>query len=170
MLRYSVTSRQTAMMDSPLYYANLQYTDVMELDEFAKHIADHGSVYSRADIAAVLTMAIDCMKELALEGYRIKFGDLGTFFAKIEQDGAETYDDFSADNITKVFIGYRVGSDVDDLRDEAEFEKVITRAAAAAALAATASGVDVATTLSSADTSTSTSTDSTDDDDISDAD
>ena len=37
-------------------FATAQYSDVMELDEFARHIASHGCVYSRADIAAVLTV------------------------------------------------------------------------------------------------------------------
>ena len=35
-------------------------TDVMTIEKFAKHITSHGSVYSRADISAILYMAVDC--------------------------------------------------------------------------------------------------------------
>ena len=35
-------------------FAISQYTDVMTIEKFAKHITSHGSVYSRADISAIL--------------------------------------------------------------------------------------------------------------------
>ena len=49
-------------------FAISQYTDVMTIEKFAKHITSHGSVYSRADISAILYMAVDCMREMLLEG------------------------------------------------------------------------------------------------------
>lgn len=51
----------------------------MDINQFAEHIATHGCVYSRADIAAILTMAVDCMRENLLDGVLIKLGDLGDF-------------------------------------------------------------------------------------------
>ena len=53
-----------------------QYTEVMNIERFARHIATHGSVYSRADISAILYMAVDCLRELLLEGKKIRLGDL----------------------------------------------------------------------------------------------
>ena len=44
-------------------FAISQYTDVMTIEKFAKHITSHGSVYSRADISAILYMAVDCMRK-----------------------------------------------------------------------------------------------------------
>ena len=35
-------------------FAISQYTDIMTIEKFAKHITSHGSVYSRADISASL--------------------------------------------------------------------------------------------------------------------
>ena len=35
-------------------FAIAQYADVMTIEKFAKHIATHGCVYSRADISAIL--------------------------------------------------------------------------------------------------------------------
>ena len=49
-------------------FAISQYTDVMTIEKFAKHITSHGSVYSRADISGILYMAVDCMREMLLEG------------------------------------------------------------------------------------------------------
>ena len=49
------------------YFATAQYTEVMTIEKFARHIADHGTTYSRADIMAILYMAVDCMREQLLE-------------------------------------------------------------------------------------------------------
>ena len=51
-------------------FAISQYTDVMTIEKFAKHITSHGSVYSRADISAILYMAVDCMREMLLKARR----------------------------------------------------------------------------------------------------
>lgn len=64
-------------------YACAQSTKTMDINQFAEHISTHGCVYSRADIAAILTMAVDCMRENILEGVLIKLGDLGDFSAAI---------------------------------------------------------------------------------------
>ena len=45
---------------TPKYHATPQVTDVLDINQFAQHIADHGCVYSRADIQAILTMAVGC--------------------------------------------------------------------------------------------------------------
>ena len=44
-------------------HANAQYSQVMTLDKFCYHIASHGCVYSRADIQAILILAVDCLRE-----------------------------------------------------------------------------------------------------------
>ncbi|MBF4211513.1 DNA-binding protein, partial [Pseudomonas donghuensis] len=60
-------------------FAISQYTDIMTSEKFAKHITSHGSVYSRADISAILYIAVDCMREMLLEGKKTRLGDLGDF-------------------------------------------------------------------------------------------
>ena len=79
-------------------FAISQYTDVMTIEKFAKHITSHGSVYSRADISAILYMAVDCMREMLLEGKKIRLGDLGDFSLLLGSKGAETADKFTAQN------------------------------------------------------------------------
>ena len=51
----------------------------MTLDKFCYHIASHGCVYSRADIQAILILAVDCLREQLLNGQQIQMGDLGVF-------------------------------------------------------------------------------------------
>ena len=70
MINYSIVMRKNPQDKeaAPKAYASAQYNSVMTLEKFAAHIASHGSVYSRADITAVLTLAVDCIHEQLLAG------------------------------------------------------------------------------------------------------
>ena len=121
-------------------FAIAQYTDVMNIEKFARHIATHGSVYSRADIAAILYLAVDCMREQLLEGKKIHLGDLGDFAINLTSKGAETADKFSAQNITGVNVVWTPGMEFKDLLADAEFNLVASRNAQAALLKAIKAG------------------------------
>ena len=121
-------------------YAIAQYADVMTIEKFAKHIATHGCVYSRADISAILYMAVDCMREQLLEGKKIRLGDLGDFSVSISSKGAETADKFSAQNITGVNVVWDCGQEFKNLIADAEFNLVASRSAQAAVLKAIKAG------------------------------
>ena len=121
-------------------FAISQYTDVMTIEKFAKHITSHGSVYSRADISAILYMAVDCMREMLLEGKKIRLGDLGDFSLLLSSKGAETADKFTAQNITQVKIQWEPGKEFKNLLDDAEFNLVASRSAQAAVLKAIKEG------------------------------
>ena len=121
-------------------FAISQYTDVMTIEKFAKHITSHGSVYSRADISAILYMAVDCMREMLLEGKKIRLGDLGDFSLLLGSKGAETADKFTAQNITQVKVQWEPGKEFKNLLDDAEFNLVASRSAQAAVLKAIKDG------------------------------
>ena len=121
-------------------FAISQYTDVMTIEKFAKHITSHGSVYSRADISAILYMAVDCMREMLLEGKKIRLGDLGDFSLLLGSKGAETADKFTAQNITQVKVQWEPGKEFKNLLDDAEFNLVASRSAQAAVLKAIKEG------------------------------
>ena len=125
-------------------FAIAQYADVMTIEKFAKHIATHGCVYSRADISAILYLAVDCMRELLLEGKKIRLGDLGDFSVLLRSKGAETADKFTAQNITGVNVNWECGSEFKNLIEDAEFNLVASRAAQAAVLKAIKAGESVA--------------------------
>ena len=121
-------------------FAISQYTDVMTIEKFAKHITSHGSVYSRADISAILYMAVDCMREMLLEGKKIRLGDLGDFSILLSSKGAETADKFTAQNITNVKVQWEPGQQFKNLLDDAEFNLVASRSAQAAVIKAIREG------------------------------
>ena len=121
-------------------FAISQYTDVMTIEKFAKHITSHGSVYSRADISAILYMAVDCMREMLLEGKKIRLGDLGDFSLLLASKGAETADKFTAQNITNVKVQWDPGQQFKNLLDDAEFNLVASRSAQAAVIKAIREG------------------------------
>ena len=135
-------SADTALVASEVQnaFAVAQYTDVMTIEKFARHIASHGCVYSRADISAILYMAVDCMREQLLEGKKIRLGDLGDFSVSISSKGAETADKFSAQNITGVNVVWDCGQEFKNLIADAEFNLVASRSAQAAVLKAIKAG------------------------------
>ena len=114
-----------------LAYATAQYNSVMTIDKFAAHIASHGCVYSRADIAAVLTLAADCLYEQLLAGQKIELGDLGA-------DSAEEFN--PAVHIKRVKARWEMGDKFLNLTDEAVFHLVANRKQQAALLKAVKSG------------------------------
>ncbi len=124
-------------------YAIAQYADVMTIEKFAKHISTHGCVYSRADISAILYMAVDCMREQLLEGKKIRLGDLGDFSVSLQSKGAETADKFSAQNITGVNVVWDCGPEFKNLLFDAEFNLVASRSAQAAVLKAIKAGSNI---------------------------
>ena len=121
-------------------FAIAQYADVMTIEKFARHIATHGCVYSRADISAILYMAVDCMREQLLEGKKIRLGDLGDFSVNLTSKGAETADKFTAQNITGVNVVWDPGMEFKNLLADAEFNLVASRNAQAAVLKAIKTG------------------------------
>lgn len=117
-----------------------QYTDVMDIDKFARHIASHGCVYSRADISAILNMAVDCMREQLLDGKKIRLGDLGDFAVAISSMGVKDPAQFGAGNIKDVKVVWTAGQQFMNLMGDAEFNLVASRAAQAKVIKAVKSG------------------------------
>ena len=121
-------------------YANAQYSQVMTLDKFCYHIASHGCVYSRADIQAILILAVDCLREQLLNGQQIQMGDLGVFSNSIRSLGAHSMAEFTVENITEVNVLWAPGVRFNNLRQDAEFQLVPTRKAAAEVVKALKAG------------------------------
>ena len=112
-------------------YGMAQVSEVLDISDFAKHIQSHGCVYGKGDIVGLLTIAVGCLRELLLEGKRVKLGDLGAFQVRIKSKGAVLAEDFNASNIKAVNVSWEPGKDFKNLRDEATFNLVPTRKAQA---------------------------------------
>lgn len=121
-------------------FAVAQYSEVMTIEKFAKHISSHGCVYGRADISAILYMAVDCMREQLLEGKKIRLGDLGDFAVSLSSKGAADASTFTSQNITDVKVVWEPGAQFKNLLADAEFNLVASRAAQAKVLKALKAG------------------------------
>lgn len=132
MVNYSIYLRKNPNRpdEDKKAYAAVQYTEVMGIDKFAAHIASHGCVYSRADIASILTMAVDCMKEQLLAGQKVCLGDLGSFYLSMSCRGALTAADFNPEvHVKKVYVNWERGVLFQDLKEDATFNLVANRKA-----------------------------------------
>ena len=130
MIPYSVAAHPNPMDRdaAPKFYASAQCDKVMDMEEFAKHIATHGCVYKRADIRAVLTMAVDCLREMLLNGYKVELGDLGNFYVSLNSQGTATAKDFDPDDhIKAVNVNWERGIEFLNLKESAEFNLVAIR-------------------------------------------
>jgi predicted histone-like DNA-binding protein len=110
-------------------YGIAQVSEVLDINDFAKHIQAHGCVYSKGDIVGLLTIAVDCLREMMLAGKRVKLGALGDFQPRLKTEGARTTDEFSTRNIKEVNVSWDPGKDFQNLRQEATFQLVPSRKA-----------------------------------------
>ncbi len=133
MINYSIVMRNNPINKNAdkKAYACAQYSEVMDINRFADHIASHGCVYKRADIVAILTMSVDCMREVLLAGQKILLGDLGSFYISINSEGTETPQGFNpAIHVKRLNVNWTCGQRFLNLLDDAEFNLVATRKAA----------------------------------------
>ena len=77
-----------------------------------------------------------CLREQLLSGNKVQLDTLGTFSITLQSKGQESKDLFSAANIKKINVVFTPGSDLDNLLQDAKFEKVASRFAQKATLKA----------------------------------
>jgi hypothetical protein len=69
------------------FYPEIDLQSTLSLRGFAKHMADHGSIYSMDIIEGVLKKITQCLPELVSQGIPVQLDPLGTFYpsAKVDQ-------------------------------------------------------------------------------------
>ena len=110
-------------------YGTAQVHEILNLDDFCKHIADHNSPFSKGTVKGILTDAVACLREQLLAGNKVSLGDLGDFHVELATEGAVTTEDFTAQNIKEVNVRWTPGKNFKDLRADATFQLVPSRAA-----------------------------------------
>lgn len=143
MVDYSVTGRPNPQEknDPHKYYASPQVSDNVSMDEFCRHIASHGSVYSRADVQSVLAQSVDCLREMLLDGKQVSLGDLGSFKIGLKSKGAITAEDFNpVTHIKSVHVNWTPGTQFRNLRGDVTWNLVANRRAQQLLLKALSSG------------------------------
>ena len=102
-IRYCLQKSMNAKSTSyGKYYAQPVSQGTVNLDELAAHISDHGSVYTRDVVIGVMTKMVDCINELLAQGYKVKLGELGTFYNSIHNDGKKAVKDPSKFDVTQI--------------------------------------------------------------------
>jgi predicted histone-like DNA-binding protein len=138
MINYSIMIMGTkpgtrkAQITETKAYGTAQIHDNLDFDEFCKHVADHNCPFSKGTIKGVLTDAVACIREQLLGGNKVTLGDLGAFHIELACEGAVTTEDFSTDNIKEVNVRWTPGKNFRNLRSDAEFQLVPSRAAQSA--------------------------------------
>ena len=61
-------------------YARIVSLKTMTYQELCKHMAEHNSVYGSDVCLGVANKLQSCILEQLLEGKKVQFGDLGTFY------------------------------------------------------------------------------------------
>ena len=115
-------------------YGTAQVNEKLNLSKFAAHIASHGCAYDRADIAAIITKAVDCLREMMLAGNKVTLGELGSFHVELATEGQKKTEDFNASCIKDVNVRWTPGKSFKSLRQDAEFQLVPSRSAQADAI------------------------------------
>ena len=110
-------------------YGTAQVHEILDLDKFCQHIAEHNSPFSKGAIKGVLTDAVSCLREQMLAGNKVYLGDLGSFYPELQTEGAVTTEDFTVDNIKEVNVRWLPSKSFKNLRQEAEFQLVPSRKA-----------------------------------------
>lgn len=102
-IRYCLQKSMNAKSTSyGKYYAQPVSQGTVNLDELAAHISDHGSVYTRDVVIGVMTKMVDCINELLAQGYKVKLGELGTFYNSIHNDGKKAVSDPSKFDVAQI--------------------------------------------------------------------
>lgn len=79
------------------YFGRVVHTETLNTRQLAKHIAEHGSVFTKDVVEGVLTKAEDCIIEMLMESKKVKLEGLGTFYltAQNKQGGEVSLDKFN---------------------------------------------------------------------------
>ena len=111
MLKYQIY--QSQLKDSPSYgkyYARIISDGTVDVKGLAEHMAKHNTPFSPGTITGILTDAIACIKELALDGKRITLDGLLSIGLSISHKmGVDSADEFSiakcVDKVKLVALG-----------------------------------------------------------------
>lgn len=124
MIRYKKYKSNVEGVTKNKWYGR-SVTELLEFEDFVKHMANHHCVFGESTIRGVLIEMQVCMRELLLEGKAVRLDDLGIFRIGLETAGADTAKEFTADNIRAVRLNLYLGKRfrAADLYKDAKFRE-----------------------------------------------
>ena len=109
---YEVYKNDIKDSESAMYgkwYARLKSIETLSLTRLAKHIAEHGSVFTEDVVEGVLKKFKTCLIEMLLDSKKVKIAGLGTFYltAECTKGGADKEEDFNVNqHLTALHIRF----------------------------------------------------------------
>ena len=99
------------------WYGHVVTTETMSYQQLCKHISEHNSVYGEDVCLGVANKLQTCLLEQLLEGKKVQFGDLGTFYLSVRSEGTAKESDFNLGvNINGLYLRFQPSrQDVNDL-------------------------------------------------------
>ena len=103
---YEVYKNDIKDSESVMYgkwYARLKSIETLSLTKLAKHISEHGSIFTQDVVEGVMVKFRNCLLEMLLESKKVKIAGLGTFYltAECERGGADKEADFNVNQHLK---------------------------------------------------------------------
>ena len=85
------------------WYARLKSIETLSTEKLAKHISEHGSVFTADVVEGVMKKVKTCLLEMLLESKKVKIAGLGTFYLTCEcqKGGADKEADFNVNQHLK---------------------------------------------------------------------
>ena len=86
-------------------YARVSYKQAMTIQDMARNMAEHNTVFSEGSILGVLTDFVKCVREMVLMGNTVKIENLAIFKATVEANALEVLYDAEQDKVATASIG-----------------------------------------------------------------
>ena len=126
---YEVYKNDIKDSESVMYgkwYARLKSTETMSMAKMAKHISEHGSVFTEDVVEGVMKKFKTCLLEMLLNSRKVKVAGLGTFYltAECQKGGADKEEDFNVkEHLKALHIRFLPDQTAEDNLSSREFIK-----------------------------------------------
>ena len=124
-VKYNVIARKKPgdAAAPPKYYPSLKSSGRVKLRQLAEQIAEISTV-STVDTMAVLEALLTVVPRELSDGNIVELGDLGSFWLRLNSEGAEAAEDVTSRNITAVKPRFSPGSRFKQTLETTHFEKL----------------------------------------------
>ena len=86
-------------------YARVSYKQTMGVQEMARHMSEHNTLFSEGSITGILIDFVKCVREQVLMGNTVKIDNLAIFKATVESNGLDVLYDAAQDKTAQAAIG-----------------------------------------------------------------
>ena len=86
-------------------YARVSYKQTLSVQDMAKHMSEHNTMFSEGSITGILIDFVKCVREQVLNGNTVKIDNLAIFKATVEANPLEVLYDADTDKVASATIG-----------------------------------------------------------------